>query len=194
MQEILRLDRDLTGDEYSELIRAAVERFSLFSLVWRDQLEFDASAAEVRRDLEGSLARLRRGSRWPGTRLFGSKAEIAYYRCEPSARGVLLRPGSLFGWLAPSFPEDLAFYDESGNCRLASVAHEELGWLLDVDFGRAALPSDSWSEEPWQGRVYEFAPAWISERRSRTQPRVRRYATRASVASRATVETTRRML
>ena len=44
-------------------------------------------------------------------------------------------PGSLFSWLSPNFPEDLAFYDESGVCTFTSVSHEKEAYVLEESTG-----------------------------------------------------------
>ena len=60
-------------------------------------------------------------------------ATVIRYRCSDEAFGVLRKPRSLFSWVVPKFPEDLAFYDAAGECSFASVAHEKEAWVLSED-------------------------------------------------------------
>jgi len=87
-------------------------------------LDFDTPALNIKSELKRfQLSRARTDS-WPGTTLIGHKADVITYSIAAAATGVLTRPGSLFGWLAPRFPEDLAFYAADGTCTVETIAHE----------------------------------------------------------------------
>jgi hypothetical protein len=126
-------DTDIRGDEYESFIDTMLLTQTQFSLVWRDRLSFSERASQVRRELAPLEAEVTRTRRWPGTVLMKkgtSMATVVRYKCAASARAVLLRPRSLFSWLSPHFPEDLAFYEPDGSCSLASVAHEKDAYVL----------------------------------------------------------------
>lgn len=75
--------------------------------------------------------------RWPGTRLIGHRASVITYRSDKGAGEILRRPGSLFGWLAPDYPEDLFFVSPDEILLLATVSHEREGWILSPKLARA---------------------------------------------------------
>jgi hypothetical protein len=130
-------DSDLTGAEYLSFLEMMLSSHARFSLVWRDQLTFNEKASAVRSDLKRFEVDHRRKDRWPGTRLLGKagKALIVNYSARLEAIPQLAVPGSLFSWLSPNFPEDLAFYDENGVCTFTSVSHEKEAYILEESTG-----------------------------------------------------------
>src|SRR5262245_50166052 len=134
-----RITRDVAGEAYRLLLEAALDEASTFSLVWRDQLEFGPSAGAVREALRGWQLRHVKRDWWPGTVLVGqgNQASVLTYRAAPEALPTLLEPGSLFGWRAPAYPEDLSFSVDSGEVCLATVSHEENGWILSSSLASA---------------------------------------------------------
>jgi len=131
-----KLTRDVAGEPYDFLVTTLLERGQAFGLVWREQLRFAETAAAVRAELQPLQLRLRKVDRWPGTRLVGHRASVLTYRCDPAARCVLTRPGSLFSWHAPSYPEDLWFVAEANSLLLASVAHQRQAWVFSKPLAR----------------------------------------------------------
>jgi hypothetical protein len=147
--------KDIAGKDYGQFLRIASEQFPLFMLVWRDQFSFKPSARTIRRELQPLQLRHRRSSKWPGNVMLGHKADVITYRFDQQALEVLQRPGSLFGWLQPTYPEDLAFFDSDQQCAFASVSHEKEAWILDLDFGRSlpkrlGLTEESIDEKDWK--------------------------------------------
>jgi hypothetical protein len=118
-----------SGEIYRELLAFAERTESLFSLVWRDQLDFATGAYAVDRDLASELVSSTSTDSWPGTRLLGHEATVNLYKMSPSAVKVLAAPGRLFKWRAPEYPEDLAFYTGPGCPWLGSIAHERDAFL-----------------------------------------------------------------
>jgi hypothetical protein len=124
---------DLVGERYEMFVERMLYANSTFSLVWRDQLRFAESASSVRESLRPLQVDYFRVDRWPGTRLFHrGKATVVHFRCDPRAHETLVRPGSLFSWLAPALPEDLAFYSEEGVATFASVSHDREAFVLSA--------------------------------------------------------------
>ena len=147
--------KDIAGEDYGQFLRIASERFPSFRLVWRDQFSFKPSARTIRRELKPLQLRHRRRSNWPGNVMLGHKGDVITYRFDQQALKVLQRPGSLFGWLQPAYPEDLAFFDSDQQCAFASVSHEKDAWILDLDFGRSlpkrlGLMEESIDEKDWK--------------------------------------------
>jgi hypothetical protein len=138
MPTILESWTDIAESDYMDFLDMTLDWFGFFSLVWRDGSTFDDSAIQVRRDLDRHETNRRRVSHWPGTRVFDTKGPIATiisYRLDKDSRGVLARPASLFAWVAPAYPEDLAFYQCDGRLAFATCTHERMAWAVDLDFG-----------------------------------------------------------
>jgi hypothetical protein len=66
-----RITGDVTGDAYQLLLAAALREAATFALVWRDQLQFGATAAALRDVLRRFQLRQMKSDRWPGTVLLG---------------------------------------------------------------------------------------------------------------------------
>jgi hypothetical protein len=125
-----------TGETYRRLLAFAEDHSAHFSLVWRRQLAFDDKAAAIEQTLAPFLAREQHTSEWPGTVLLGHSAIVRTYRVSPGCTQILANAGRLYAWLAPSRPEDLAFYTGHDRCWLGSIAHEKDAF---VDLEPAAL-------------------------------------------------------
>src|SRR4051812_32466475 len=110
MTELVTIVEEPRAETYLSLLQFAQRRNSLFSLVWRDQHEFVRSAIAVEEALRSDLVRQKRTDQWPGTRLLGHLATVRLYQLSPPALSVLAAAKSLFAWVAPDRPEDLAFY------------------------------------------------------------------------------------
>jgi hypothetical protein len=125
------LTRDIASEHYYDLLKCALSICGYFSLVWRENNWFDVTAYQIRDVLRPFQIKSRRTDRWPGTQLFGHTALIRIYQANPLAMDTLARPGSVYSWLMPSFPEDLAFYLQDGSCAFSSIAHEREAWIID---------------------------------------------------------------
>jgi hypothetical protein len=132
-----RITGDVTGDAYQLLLAAALREAATFALVWRDQLQFGATAAALRDVLRRFQLRQMKSDRWPGTVLLGQYASVISYRAAPEALATLLEPGSLFAWRAPAFPEDLSFTSNRETVCLATISHEATAWILSESLASA---------------------------------------------------------
>ena len=141
---MLNIITEPQGKTYTELLQLAMQYCSSFSLTWRDQLMFHESASRVLASLRPFLIREVYTGEWPGTRLVDQKAMVRYYRLTEKTLQILSTVPSLYAWLAPSFPEDLAFYRADETCWLFSIAHEEDAAFLDesltVEYLSRAIP------------------------------------------------------
>jgi len=124
MTELVTILEEPKAETYLGLLQFAQRQNSLFSLVWRDQHEFVRSALAVEIALRPDLVREKQTDQWPGTRLLGHLATVRLYQLSPSALSVLAEAKSLFAWVAPNRPEDLAFYVEEDKPWLGSISHE----------------------------------------------------------------------
>ena len=136
---MIHIVREPKATVYRALLAHALHRASHFSLVWREQLRFEQSAALVAASLDPFLADERLTNEWPGTHLVGSRALVRRYVLSPSVLEILQQPARLFAWRAPSLPEDLAFYLPSGSCWLGSISHERDAWIHDAPTALPAL-------------------------------------------------------
>ena len=121
---VLNVVSEPMGPAYRALLNAIAKRASSFSLVWRDQLKFSASAVAFESELRAFLIREVRTDSWPGTRLIGHLAAVRLYRFTKDSLNALKRPGRLYAWRSPHWPEDFAAYDTGGNCIFGSISHE----------------------------------------------------------------------
>jgi hypothetical protein len=56
-------------------------------------------------------------------------ATLHRFRAKHQVEPLLERVGRLYGWVAPDYPEDLAFYNADGSVWLGSCAHERFPYL-----------------------------------------------------------------
>lgn len=113
--------------EYEALLNHAEKGFETFSLVWRDDFQFDNSAREIEKALIPYLIETKQTNEWPGTKLFSGTATIKIYKVTPESIAILKAVGSVFDWLAPAYPEDLTFY-KGGRPIYVSISHEKDAW------------------------------------------------------------------
>ena len=158
---VYRITRDVTGDAYRLLLESALAEAATFSLVWREQLPFAATAGAVREALRPLQVRLVRRDRWPGTVLVGHYASVITYRASPEALATLLEPGSLFAWRSPAYPEDLSFSSDRKGVCLATVAHEATGWILSESLASAIGSKATLVRETLDPRDEEYLQASV---------------------------------
>jgi hypothetical protein len=129
---LFTIEQEPVGPSYEALLEFAREHSGSFSLVWRHQLQFDPTASTLAHSLEPFLVEERVTNEWPGTKLFGHQATLRLYRPTKQAIALLVEAGSLYAWLAPARPEDLAFYTAA-----------RLPWLVTISHERDAAVDDS---------------------------------------------------
>jgi hypothetical protein len=116
---------------YTALLDFAATRCRTFSLVWRKQLNANESSRRMITMLIPNLTAQKTTDEWPGTRLIGHQAVVRYYSVTKRSLKILKEVKGLYSWLAPAFPEDLAFYASDSKCWLASISHEKQSWFED---------------------------------------------------------------
>ncbi len=117
------------GKAYKRLVDFAQIQCTKFSLVWRDDLGSKRKENEIAKKLETSIISDTNTNKLPGTEIFSGKANVCTYKLNQKTAKVLTIANRLYQWEAPDYPEDLAFYNKSGQVWLGSVAHEKMGWL-----------------------------------------------------------------
>lgn len=131
------------GEIYRRLVRFAAQQCDTFSLVWRWESATDIIEG-IENRLRPHLIREVQTNEWPGTVLAWHTAIVRHYTLNDVSRALIEEADSLYSWLAPERPEDLAFYDREGQCWLGSIAHEEVSFIpseaIALDELRAAVP------------------------------------------------------
>jgi hypothetical protein len=127
------------GQTYIDLLNFAAARCQSFSLVWRDQFKFEQSAYEIKHALRPFQLSNVRTDEWLGTKLIGHEAIVRRYEVSHESVKLLCGARSLYSWLQPTLPEDLAFYSADDAGWLASISHEGRAWLLDESLRPAEI-------------------------------------------------------
>lgn len=129
------ITEDPKGEVYNKLIDLAFESCDMFHLVIRKDMISNVKRGlkhyqPILNKLEQSLIEMKEESEWASTQLLHSTAFVYYYHTTEEAKKILKElSNSLYGWIAPHLPEDLAFF-KKGKLWLVSSAHEEWSELL----------------------------------------------------------------
>jgi hypothetical protein len=130
---MLRVIVEPQGKSYTELLKFAMQYCSSFSLTWRDQFAIHESASLMLSSLRPFFIREVHTDEWPGTHLAAPGAMVRYYQLTEETLRILSEVPSLYAWLYPNLPEDLALYRADGTCWLFSIAHERDAGILDEE-------------------------------------------------------------
>ena len=139
MKPVFDIVAEPKGQTYIDLLNFAASRCESFCLVWRDQFTFEQSAYEIKHMLKPFLVSNVKTDEWPGTKLIGHEAIVRRYRIADESVKLLHAAGSLYSWLQPNLPEDLAFYASGDTVWLASISHEHEAWFLDESLRPAEI-------------------------------------------------------
>ena len=137
--KVFNIIHEPTGPLYCALLDLLASRAETFSVVWRGQLDFSKNANRLTQDMKPYLEQEHMTNRWPGTILMGHKATVRKYRITPESLEFLKATKRLYAWLAPDFPEDLAFYDSNNNCIFGSISHEKDAFVSGTVFSKELL-------------------------------------------------------
>ncbi|MCH9648671.1 MAG: hypothetical protein K0U98_10560 [Deltaproteobacteria bacterium] len=154
MTSAYALYQDVTDQVYLRLINDLVDNEDWFGLVWQDSLAFDRSARAVFPRLKPYRLSHTRTHRWPGTQ--GQMATVTTYRATSRIIDFLLQPARLFGWQCPKYPEDLFFGSDTDGLALATVAHDDSGWLFRKRYASIIGPAALNNEEALTRRECKF--------------------------------------
>lgn len=138
---MLMIVREPEGETYDALVKFALSLGGTFSLVTRRKpLGANAEHDDVLERLRPFLIDEEKVKAWPGGRSGRGLATLRRYRCDRSARDVLVEAVvGLYGWVQSRRPEDLAFYDANGRCWFESTTHESEAFIHDDLVDVAAL-------------------------------------------------------
>ena len=116
--------------QYLELLDWALENSSSFSFVWRKGFKFEKSAKTLKKKLKTYLEQTEITDNWPGTKVLGiPEDKVRFYETNKKSIEILKEVKSLFKWLAPKYPEDLAFYYNNMPI-FGSVSHEKMAFFI----------------------------------------------------------------
>lgn len=139
-RNMLEIDihEDITGDDYRAFIELAFQKCDTFTFVKRKDLMADEKVAmhyhnESVKEIQDSLIEMKEQSEWEVTKICEGTAYVFYYELNEQTKIFLQEKStSLFGWLTPYLPEDLAFY-KGNQLWLASCSHEEF-FIISNEF------------------------------------------------------------
>jgi len=121
----------ISGKKNEQILDWAFEEATYFSLVWREGFKFKARAKKIEEKLEIYLLKTELTSEWPGTKVYGPpENKICFYKVKKKTEKIIKNTGSIFQWVAPKYPEDLAFYNNKLKPIFGSVAHEKLAFII----------------------------------------------------------------
>ena len=119
---------------YNVLLLTLWPLSSEFSLTVQAQLGLSEPARRVLKELSPWLRAKETTDTWPGTCLHGAVAEVYSFEAADSCLKVLSESAeSLYDWVQPELPEDLALYRTDGSVLLESTAHEEAATVHLLD-------------------------------------------------------------
>ena len=138
---MISTNANVTGKAYKELIELACERSDAVSIVYNDYgRPIKKRIRSLRNMIKPYLLHSKNNHKlktgevfsWPGTETWDISSSIcvSFYGINPSIKDVLLSVDSIFSWIYPEKPEDIAFY-KNGNCWLYTVAHEMILVITD---------------------------------------------------------------
>lgn len=121
----------ISAKENEQILDWAFENATYFSLVWREGFKFKNRAKKIEEKLEKYLIKTELTSEWPGTKVYGPpENKICFYKVTKTTAKIIKNKGSIFQWVAPKYPEDLAFYNNKLKPIFGSVAHEKLAFII----------------------------------------------------------------
>lgn len=130
---------NLDGFTYQQLLNWALEECESFSVVSREGEDSD-SEQEVIESLKPFLIEEVLTNKWPGTEVFSKPVHVLrFYKLNSKSVSVLSEAGSLFSWLSPDRPEDLAFYKKDRRVWFGSVAHENMAFFVRPSFSKSEV-------------------------------------------------------
>jgi hypothetical protein len=137
---------DVEEADYRKLLTFCGEHCAIFSLVMNEGARPSRAAEEFIELAKPFLLCERQQTEWPGggTLVPNSTCRVVYFRVSPESLDLLEgATTSLYGWVHPFLPEDLAFYRADESIFFAVIAHE----------GTAFFEIDEEEENRFKSRV-----------------------------------------
>lgn len=132
------LEKDLSGEEYSQFLNYMLNKSDAFSLVYfkyNESEKVKKTVKQLKESLKPFVIYSRIGNEWPSMITLNENNhihKIVLYRADFNAKNVLLKVKSLFSWDYPESPMDLCFYRD-GYGWFASSSHEQFSYIYTED-------------------------------------------------------------
>lgn len=126
MRTAYTLTGEARGECYHQIVRAALTWTTHAEWVVRPDLPRESSLDDILNEAQPYLDSVDETSSWAGTELMnGSTVSLYRYRVSTDFVRILLKAcESLYEWIQPSRPEDIAFRRPDGSLWLATIVHE----------------------------------------------------------------------
>ena len=122
--------REPTGLDYTQLIEFCAKRCAKFTFVLQRPKQLREGCHQFLDTLKKDLIEVIDQTEWPGTKLTHSAAPVHWFRLTPESIAVLkAKVSSIYEWLVPNLPEDLAFYRPDGSALLGTSSHERFTFI-----------------------------------------------------------------
>ena len=116
--------------DYLTLVDVAQKCASKVLLVVRDEYWLGDCARETLQKLSDYILVKEQRTQWPGTILLTDKAMVFEYNFSDVVAKIIKESATgLYQWKHPRLPEDLCFLRSDNSVWLASIAHENDGFL-----------------------------------------------------------------
>jgi len=121
-------EQDVQGTDYKKLMEYAVKTSDAFMLVYFSfgrRRKYSSTVKQIKKALKPYRIKERYDTQWPSTTSMDidNTYVIEVYRSNVETLDILCEPRSLFSWLNPTFPEDIAFFHRN-RCWFLTCAHE----------------------------------------------------------------------
>jgi hypothetical protein len=128
------------GKVYSDLLDFCRSRSSRASVVIHKGARPSKDVFDFIEECKEFIVDERQQSNWPGGgTLRGTETVIYFSVCDKFIDKLKKSSLSLYDWVHPFLPEDLAFYDNEGNVILATIGHEQAAFVILNDTERKSL-------------------------------------------------------
>jgi hypothetical protein len=122
--------RQPSGKDYAQLIEFCAKRCPKCTFTMEHPQQFGKNCDQFLASQKGQLIEVANQMEWPGTRLVSSSARVHWYRVTAELIAALrAKVSSLYDWVLPDLPEDLAFYWADGSPLLGTSSHERFAFI-----------------------------------------------------------------
>ncbi|MEK6627408.1 MAG: hypothetical protein AABY53_02185 [Bdellovibrionota bacterium] len=128
MSQVINLKKDISGEDYFQLIDFLSIKSKKFCFIIRDD-QTSSLVEKFIESLKDSLIKTSKVSEWPGTKLIEGQVTQFEYNLTQQNIIKIKDVGGLYNWIAPYFPEDVFFKNEFDQVLLGSISHEKDAWL-----------------------------------------------------------------
>jgi hypothetical protein len=145
--------REPAEKDYAQLIEFCAKRCPKCTFALQQPHQLGKGCHQFLESLKENLIEIANQMEWPGTKLISSSARVHWYRATPDLIAVLkAKVSSLYEWVLPDLPEDLAFYWPDDSPLLGMSSHERFAFVnlteKEFDDFKQAVPDLRLSKVP----------------------------------------------